>query len=504
MPDAIETLTNAITAQEATLQASIPRRSREEVTLAMVHAQDHLLDGPDPTQPPTFDLIHGSQVANPGGSLALSLLLSHDTSEFHRSDVPSSLEAEHWANDFLKGCTDLADARQVLAHIASGFMRGEGIDDGSLSVWIAQKRFPPPWRERIDLAWWDAHSRRRTENEAKHAVDWQFGFLPDAIVADFPARIWTDAVRVLANRYRDANTLMPSSDTSNRPKDVLVERMGIGEAAAERIISALTLDQHNAAWQAAIPGIAAAPFVQVAPGIVAASRFGLQTQPLLFLARELRRRDAQNWHNAAHQREAAFRHDLAEAFADKRFVHAPTRIQLKRDGGTLRTDIDAAIFDRKTGTLALFELKSQDPFSRSLDELERRRDNVLAANRQLSGILDWIKRHKPDEVLDRIDHQTAKRFHVQRVLPFVLARTLVHFNDGPAPDRRVAWGTWPDVLRLVDAGSIAPTTANPLQTLFTRLQGWPGDPPIPPRTPPRTIHLSELTVAVAPSRQGER
>jgi len=266
------------------------------------------------------------------------------------------------------------------------------------------------------------------------------------------------------------------------------------------VLSALTLSQTNAAWHATVPGIAAPPFVRISPSTVMPSQFGLRTQPLLFLARELRRRDAQSWHNAAHQREAAFRHDLAEIFADRRFVHASTRIQLKRDGGSLRTDIDATIFDRKTGTLAVFELKSQDPFARTPDELDRRRDNVLAANRQLSGILDWITRHKADEILDRIDHQTAKRFHVQRVLPFVLARSLVHFNDGSTPDKRAAWGTWPDVLRLHDAGAIGTTTANPLQALFTRLRDWPSDPPIPQATPPRTIRLGDLSVTVTASR----
>jgi len=37
------------------------------------------------------------------------------------------------------------------------------------------------------------------------------------------------------------------------------------------------------------------------------------------------------------------------------------------------------VFDRKTGTLGFFELKSQDPFARSTAELVRQRDNVLYA-----------------------------------------------------------------------------------------------------------------------------
>ncbi|HWK80291.1 MAG TPA: hypothetical protein VNP95_05970 [Thermomicrobiales bacterium] len=522
MPDIVPTLTSAIEMQETVLRASIPD-DREAALVALVRAQDRLLNGLDLIQTPPFDPIHGSALINPGGSLAFSLVLQPDPppvmqpSQGSPRAVAAVLEAatraastesaaalqmnhpiddrDRWASTFLAACADLAGARQVRAHLASGFMRGDVRPDGSLAVWIAQKRFPPAWRERIDLASLDARSRRLAGDAPATGMAWQFGFRPDAIVAGVAARTWTDAVRLLAERH--ATAPLPDAEIL----DTLTTALAIEPADATAILSALTLDAANAAWHATVPGIAAAPFVRLGPAMLVPSGFGLRTQPLLFLARELRRRDAQGWHNAAHQREIAFRHDLATVFADKRFVHAPTRIQLKREGGTLRTDIDAAIFDRKTGTLALFELKAQDPFSRSPEELDRRRDSLLAANRQLSGILDWTTRHKPDEILDRIDHQTAKRFHVQRVLPFVLARTLAHFNDGPAPDKRAAWGIWPEVLRLHDAGTLDPAGGNPLQTLFTRLQGWPGDPPIPPDTPPRTLRLGDAVITVSVDRR---
>ncbi|MGC4108467.1 MAG: hypothetical protein QM753_19260 [Thermomicrobiales bacterium] len=534
MPDTRAILTAAIETQEAFLRASLPD-DRDAALIALVRAQDRLLDGLDLTRTPPFDLIHGVRLANPGGSLALSLVLDPEPSpvdaalvaaDLSESDAlacqippmppkattrvastkiatasmsnPSNEEPDQWATTFLADCADLTDARQVLAHLASGFMRGEGAEDGSLNVWIAQRRFPPQWRERIDLAWWDAHSRRVSGDDEVEALAWKFGYLPDAVIAGIPARIWTDTVRILGERYGAASTPVPEREV----RSALVDAPGIDPETAGTILSALTLDATNAPWHATVPGIAPAPFVLLTTETLMPSHFGLRTEPLRFLARELRRRNAQEWHNAAHQREGAFRHDLMVIFGDRRFVHAPTRIQLKREGGALRTDIDAAIFDRKTGTLATFELKAQDPFSRSPEELERRRDSLLAANRQLSGILDWTKRHGPDEILDRIDHQTAKRFRVQRVLPFVLARTLVHFNDGPAPDPRAAWGTWPEVLRLHDAGVLDPGSANPLQTLFSRLQGWPGDPPIPPETLPRTIRLGDTTITVHPVRPG--
>ncbi len=167
--------------------------------------------------------------------------------------------------------------------------------------------------------------------------------------------------------------------------------------------------------------------------------------------------------------------------------------------GDVRTDIDAVVFDRKTGTLGFFELKSQDPFARSTAELARQRDNVLYANRQISGVLAWLNRHGADALLDRVDTRTAKMFRVQKVYPFVLGRYLAHFSDGPEPDRRAAWGTWPQLLRLLDGQPFRATDANPLASLFTRLTN---DVPLirpPADDAPREIAIGAARLIVHPS-----
>jgi hypothetical protein len=236
-----------------------------------------------------------------------------------------------------------------------------------------------------------------------------------------------------------------------------------------RAVAAFTVDDENAAYHAAVPGVAAAPLVRIAPDRLVLSLHGLTTEPLFFLTRELRRRDPQDYHNTAHLRETAFRQDLYALFEDKRFVTSQSRIVLRRDDHNARTDLDAVIFDRKTGTLGVFELKSQDPFARSTAELARQRETVLYANRQVSGSLDWMKRHGANELLNRVDQPTAKKFRAQKVYSFVLGRYLAHFNDGAEPDRRAAWGTWPQLLRLLDTQPIRPNDANPIASLFNRL-----------------------------------
>jgi hypothetical protein len=180
-------------------------------------------------------------------------------------------------------------------------------------------------------------------------------------------------------------------------------------------------------------------------------------------------------------------------------VTSPGQIKLRGSDRAPRTDIDAAIFDRKTGALGLFELKSQDPFARSPAAFSRQRENLLQANRQVSSVLDWLNRNGPDEVLNRIDSRTAKRFRVRRVLPFVLGRHLVHVDGGPDPSRRAAWGSWPQVLRLLDDQPVRGAESNPLLSLHSRLQKGEMEMVGPTDLPVRELGLGSSRLTVYPS-----
>jgi hypothetical protein len=81
----------------------------------------------------------------------------------------------------------------------------------------------------------------------------------------------------------------------------------------------------------------------------------------------------------------------------------------------------------------------------------------------------------------------------------VLGRYVVHFNDGAEPDRRAAWGTWPQVLRLRDGEPFGANDANPLATLFTRL--GTEVPPVhtPSEIESRRINLGTTSLMVHPS-----
>ncbi|MDQ2828084.1 MAG: GNAT family N-acetyltransferase [Chloroflexota bacterium] len=328
---------------------------------------------------------------------------------------------------------------------------------GAFVAWATSRRLSPEQRERADVDWWEAHLTRQAAPRlatllverdqvralldgapipapagyggGDPAVDCYYRQLGQARVARFayqhsyPADAaiggatfgqYTAILALLIGwLHRECDRRAPDDEHAPTPQDertiiaALAEALDADPATIGRALQPFILDRDNAAYHSALPGHAA--------------------PPLIFLARELRRRHAREYHNSAHLREGVFRQDLYRLFGDRRFVLSARRVELKRRGAA-RTDIDALVFDRKTGTLGVFELKAQDPFARSVEERQRQRDNFFHANHQVSAILEWVQRHGPDDLLARFDARAAKRFHVRTVYVFVLGRYLPRFR----------------------------------------------------------------------------
>jgi hypothetical protein len=519
--NAQERLREQINQEQYRLRAGVPA-DLPSVILALLRAQERLSPSSG-AEPP--DLITGRRLANLAGNKALQLCLEA-SGDGAPADPASADGLDGWAERFRQECGRLAEAELVLAHCETGFMRLVEGGNGTFQAWIATKRPPASWRERADIDWWAAWLARRHEPELRalwshrpdpastdpgieafyrrvaemhlEMISYQLGYPADAVLGGCSVQTYRDVLARLigwALRARDrGEATAPQSEAAL--VTALASDLAVDPAVVGRAVAAVTLDREGATYHAAVPGVAAAPLVRLGPGQLAWSIHGLTSEPWLFLTRELRRRDAEAYHNSASQREGVFRRDLYGFFADKRFVTSSGRVELRGNDGNVRTDIDAVVFDRKTGTLGVFELKSQDPFARSTAELARQRDNIRYANRQISGVLTWLKRHGADALLGRVDTRTAKTFRAQKVYPFVLGRYLAHFSDGPEPDPRAAWGTWPQVLRLRDGEPFRSTDANPLATLFTRLSN---DTPIiqpPTDTPAREITIAAVRLIV--------
>lgn len=521
----LDLLHRRIDEEQARLRANVPSNHVAAV-LAILRVIARLPTTPGSDSIP--DLVTGRRrpLAALGGNKALQLCLEAQSSE---TTVLPDADVDAWGARFLDACGQLAEAELVLAHCETGFM--QMVDDGNETyrVWITTRRPPTSWRERADFDWWagwlaerhghefeairsemitSALSEPERRTRARRLADihltrmaYQLGYPPGAVIDGCTVQTYGDVLRYLIARALDAGDNLQTTCPISEQALVaaLASSLSIDAAVVARAVDAFTVDRERAAYHAAVPGVAAAPLVRVGPDLLVPSPYGLLTEPLLYLTRELKRRSPQDYHNSAFLREDVFRQDLYGLFGDKRFVTSPARIVLRRDRGDARTDVDAIVFDRKTGTLGFFELKTQDPFARSTAELTRQRDNILYANRQVSGVLAWLQRYGPDELLNRANARTAKGFRVQKVYPFVLGRYLVHFNDGQEPDRHAAWGTWPEILRLADGEPPRLPGANPLASLFNRLTKATPPPHLLTDLPAKEIAIGETRLVVYPS-----
>lgn len=485
-------LRTAITQATIDLATTIPT-DRSAAMLALLRAIDRV---PAPTlaaRPP--DPFTGMPIPGLGTSRALRIVLEASPSS-------STPDLDAWATDFLACCDDLARAELVLAHAETGFMRLQAVGPDHLEARIAQRAAPLRWRERADDVWWagwlETHVPLPDEPPPARA---------SALIAriarrhDLPQEGNIAGIDLgLAHRLLAELVLMVGVEPVtilNRSSLVtkLAQTLPSPEPAVSDLLDVLTLDAGNAGWHAAVPGISDPPLVRLPDGALALTRRGVWNDPIRFLTRELRRRDPAAYHSAAAVREDAFRADLYALFAHRRFVTSPGSIDLRREKGTIRTDIDAAIFDRKSHTLALFELKAHEPFARSTAELVRTHENARAAGRQMANILDWINCHGADEILNRIDRRSAKTFRVQKVQAFVLGRHLIEGDD-----RRAIWATWPQLLRVLDNTPVENLGSNPIVALAGRLQR--DQPFVSPRDVKQEVRLriGGVEVAVLPPR----
>ena len=475
------------------------------------------------------------------------------------SPLVTDTTLDAWAGQVLLECDRLAAGEQVLAHCETGFMSMQQGGQKDFSTWIASKKMPTEWREREDLAWWTRALARTYEREMQElaiekvfiqqqldafASEWQasmtayrttreiddyytrLGLLrvksmachflyPDqTLIGGCTVELYRNVLAVLIgwalkqlDLYRAfvmqhpscaLKALLATPHAAAALIEALSDTLGVDRAVIRRVVDAYSLSHENVSYHCSVAGTPAPPLLRLDEQHHVWSLAGLLSEPFLFLTRELKLRHSYEYHTASHLHEDVFRQDLYQLFSDKRFVRSAGRVELKGVQGDLTTDVDALIFDRKTGALALFELKSQDIFAYSPQERRRQRDYFYNAGKQVLACVQWLNRNGANALLARLDPKLVKRLKVQKTYIFVLGRYLAHFFDGPEFDRRAAWGTWPQVLRLVDEVSFGAEDAHPIQSLYNKLVKDTPRAPSSPVLDVQEITIGESTVYIYP------
>lgn len=236
-------------------------------------------------------------------------------------------------------------------------------------------------------------------------------------------------------------------------------------ANVKQIFSCLTLDKNNVDNYASMKGSDLPPYVSIAEGQLTRITHGVLGGGVDFLKRELKRRYRSDYDQAVTRREARFRTDLYQYFKHGRFLTANGEIEIKLPG--LHTDIDAAIYDTKTKTLGLFQLKWQDMFFTSLKE---RRNRVSSAYHEsetwLKKMQEWVAITPHAEILKKLKFDAVHQ-EISKVYYFVIARHHMHYT-GFEPEPVAAWASWYQLVESYERYKI--NTNEPVKGLYDQLK----------------------------------
>jgi hypothetical protein len=311
----------------------------------------------------------------------------------------------------------------------------------------------------------------------------------DAMVGGRSFRQWKDACRLVAAQalsHLEFCTRLVSTHRHLDLRNLLTLFRTRGDIAhgwhangyepvwADMAMRSMTLDgESNQGW---LPHYDTPfPFyVDLGPGFTLVPSMSALLNPFVGMVRHLRGHYRRDWDTAVDAREDRLRKELAALFPGPRYEVAPSGFKLKRQDGSVLTDIDAAIVDHLHGTVALVQIKWYDVSSRSLRERDSRRRNMLGAGVWVDRVHGWVANRDSGAVMAALGIRNLSAKSSGPPVLIVMTRHAARFSGEASADRRSAWVSWPefartvhgclssaDVLRIV-AAQHAPTESSPL------------------------------------------
>lgn len=241
----------------------------------------------------------------------------------------------------------------------------------------------------------------------------------------------------------------------------------------QQIFEAVTLTKENYDYYLEYPSTPPPIFIEVGGQLLMRSVAGCFANPFSILNRELKRKYKKDYDKALNNRENRFRKELFVFFPQERIVKIHKEINISFKG--IRTDIDAIVFDKQTGTLGLFQLKWQDPYAHSMKERFSRISNLFPkANEWITKIKYWLSSNTDKTILNslQIDKELEKTCKINDICIFVLSRNQMNFT-GVELDNSVAWSSW---YQLIESQAMIRTLFDdPIMEMFVKIKTFQPD-----------------------------
>lgn len=159
--------------------------------------------------------------------------------------------------------------------------------------------------------------------------------------------------------------------------------------------------------------------------------------------------DPRTEHAVAADREDWMREHLYAMFSGRRYICFPGNLKLRR-GGAVLTDIDAAVYDRLTGDVGIFQLKWQDYSTNDVRQLRSKAANLSAELTDWSGkIMSWVEENGVSALNKSLRLKQKRCEAVKSTMLFAISRSTIRTQGygvrTEAPS--LAMAVWPQFVR---------------------------------------------------------
>lgn len=258
---------------------------------------------------------------------------------------------------------------------------------------------------------------------------------------------------VLASQHHKSISI-PQSLTIWTPEDELTAGIadwtGMSKKRVASAIAAVTLRASEAHYlaqhtMAQVPLLVSFENDTVLRPVASVGRNPLITTTNLLVSRAPGIRDALDA-----RREEWLRNDLYALFQGRRYLCVDGNIRL-RDGSKTITDLDAVVFDKTAGDLAIFQLKWQDYFTNDVRALRSRSKNLVKQiDTWAEKVSAWILERSVADLGRTMRINPKKHGAILRVFLFAISRTAarVHGYGYTSEHEGLAIANWPQFLRV--------------------------------------------------------
>jgi len=205
-------------------------------------------------------------------------------------------------------------------------------------------------------------------------------------------------------------------------------------------------------------------------------------------------RDLTTRNAIAASREAWLRLEIYSVFGGARYSCIPGNIVL-RSGAKRLTDIDAAVFDRTNGELALFQIKWQDYSTNDIRELRSKASNLASeVDNWADRVMEWIQQNPPKEVAQALRLKLKGPQRISSVFLFAVSRSMSrpHGYGFPLQSPLVSIASWPQFKRVRGQIGPVPQVISKMHEVLRQEEGHVMDEAVPHQV---TVELPGLRMS---------